>query len=89
MSDQKHDIIDASPISKPLIYCPACHSTELEAIVEAVVQDVHFLCNGCGRCWDVALGSVTRVAPTSCLGCPKRGRCEQVYAADHEGQPIG
>ena len=88
----------ASPISKPLSRCPKCGSTRLDPVVENAMQEVHFLCRDCARCWDVALGTVTRVAPPSCFGCPERGRCEQVYAADHpsprsciapEGQPIG
>jgi transposase-like protein len=95
---QRENTGEASPISRPLTHCPTCNSTRLEPVVEEVTQDVHFLCRECSRCWDVALGTVTRVVPPSCLGCPERGRCEQVYAADHpspraciapEGQPIG
>jgi hypothetical protein len=54
--------------------------------VERIVDEVHFLCRDCGRCWDVELGTVRRIAPQSCLGCPERDRCEQVYAADHPEQ---
>ena len=73
----------ASPISRPLTHCPRCGSTRLQAVVESVVQEVHFLCQACGRCWDVSLGSVQRIAPPTCYGCPERGRCEAVYALDH------
>jgi hypothetical protein len=47
------------------------------------MQAVHFLCQECGRCWDVGLGAVSRVPPTTCLGCPARGRCVDMYALDH------
>jgi uncharacterized Zn finger protein len=79
----EHDLMDPSPISRPLLYCPSCRSTHLDPVVEAIVDEVHFLCRDCGRCWDVELGTVRRVAPPACFGCPERGRCEQVYAADH------
>jgi hypothetical protein len=88
--DGKQDdraLAEPSPISRPLSHCPSCGSAGLEPVVESLVQEVHFLCDECGRCWDVALGSVKRIAPASCLGCPERARCEQVYAADHRGDP--
>lgn len=83
MSQPEHDVGQPSPISKPLIHCPTCQSERLETVVESVMQDVHFLCKDCGRCWDVALGTAQRVDPVSCFGCPERGRCARVYAADH------
>ena len=86
---QSDDDLGASPISRPLIYCPECHSTDLEPVVETKVQAVHFLCRECGRCWDVALGAVHRVAPHTCSGCPERGRCLAVYAADHPDLATG
>jgi hypothetical protein len=81
--DHPRDDLDPSLISRPLTHCPTCHSTRLDPVVEATVQEVHFLCRDCGRCWDVALGAVHRVAPPTCAGCPERGRCLEVYAADH------
>ena len=86
---QSDDDLPVSPISRPLMYCPECRSTRLEAVVEAGVQDVHFLCRDCGRCWDVALGAVHRVAPHTCAGCPERERCLEVYAADHPDVAAG
>ena len=87
MKQPKGDLAEGglapSPISRPLLHCPKCGSPNLEPVVESLVQEVHFLCGSCGRCWDVALGSVRRIAPPSCLGCPERARCEAVYAADH------
>lgn len=80
---QPERTLEPSPISRPLTHCPRCHSTRLDPVVESLVQEVHFLCRACGRCWNVALGSVQRVAPPSCLGCKERGRCEEIYAADH------
>ena len=74
----------AHPIAHPLVVCPACGSDRLDPVVEDVVQDVHFLCRDCDRCWNVSLGYVRRVAPATCLGCPERSRCEHVYAAEHE-----
>ena len=72
-----------SQIRRPLVVCPRCGSDRLEPVVEALVAEVHFLCRSCGRCWDVAFGSVHRIPPLTCLGCPEKGRCEQVYAEDH------
>ena len=80
--NHEHDL-EASLITHPLQHCPRCGSDRLEPVVEASVQEVHFLCQECGRCWDVALGTVTRVAPATCYGCPERGRCIVVYARDH------
>jgi len=65
----------ASPISRPLLLCPSCGSPKLDPVVESLVHEVHFLCASCGRCWDVALGSVRRIAPPTCRGCPARARC--------------
>jgi len=77
------EVVEPGAIRRPLLHCPACGATHLEPVVERQVQEVHFLCSDCGRCWDVAFGTVKRVVPPQCLGCPERGRCEQVYAADH------
>jgi hypothetical protein len=74
---------DAGLITDPLPHCPRCGSDRLEPVVEARVQEVHFLCQECGRCWDVGLGAVRRVPPATCSGCPARGRCGDVYALDH------
>ena len=81
-------ITEASVITRPLRHCPSCGSDRLQAVVEARVQDVHFLCQECGRCWNIALGYVSRVAPPTCFGCPERGRCEVVYALDHAADGI-
>jgi transposase-like protein len=78
--------LKASVITRPLRHCPSCESDQLQPVVEASA-DVHFLCRQCGRCWNVALGRVTRVAPPTCFGCPERGRCELVYARDHTDAP--
>ena len=86
MKPEKHKREELSPISRPLLSCPGCRSTRLDSVVERIVDEVHFLCRDCGRCWDVRLGAVRRIAPQSCLGCPERGWCEQVYAADHPEQ---
>jgi transposase-like protein len=72
------------PITYPLARCPGCGSARLDPVVEAVVEEVHFLCRDCDRCWNVELGFVQRVAPAACLGCPERARCEHAYAADHD-----
>ena len=83
MSQHENGLAEPSLITRPLLYCPECGSTRLEPVVESIVQDVNFLCAECGRCWHAALGSVQRIAPPSCFGCPERRRCEAVYAADH------
>ncbi len=88
MSQHENGLAEPSLISRPLLHCPECHSTRLEPVVEAVVQEVHFRCRDCGRCWNTAFGSVARVAPPTCFGCPERNRCEQVYAADHREDAV-
>jgi transposase-like protein len=82
----EHDTA-ASLITHPLQHCPRCGSDRLEPVVEARVQEVHFLCQECGRCWDVGLGAVRRVPPATCFGCPARGRCVETYALDHPEIP--
>lgn len=72
------------PSIYPLARCPDCGSARLEAVVEDIVQEVHFLCRDCDRCFRVELGHVQRVVPSSCLGCPERARCERAYVADHD-----
>ncbi|HEV7524840.1 MAG TPA: hypothetical protein VGP92_07740 [Acidimicrobiia bacterium] len=74
-----------SLISRPLQHCPSCGSTQLEPVAEALVDELHFLCRTCNRCWDVAFGSVHRVAPSSCLGCPELGPCESASIFDFGG----
>lgn len=54
--------------SPPLSQCPACGSRELEPVVEAVTDEVHFFCGRCERCWHVELGFAHPVAPSSCMG---------------------
>ena len=71
-----------APIRRPLEHCPGCGSDQLDPIVALEIEDVHFLCAVCSRCWHVELGYVHRVAPTSCIACPTPARCAQVYEAD-------
>jgi transposase-like protein len=78
----QHDAA-VSLITDPLQHCPRCGSDRLEPVVEQGVDEVHFLCRECGRCWDVWFGTVTRVPPATCLGCSERGRCLEIYALDH------
>jgi transposase-like protein len=66
----------------PLPYCPSCGSVQLEPVVEADTQDVHFLCRDCKRCWHVELGFVHRMAPRACHGCPHLSDCKPVYESD-------
>ena len=77
MKPGEQGLADPSPITRPLLYCPSCQSPDLDPVVEAVVDEVHFLCRACGRCWDVQLGTVRRIASSTCLGCPERARCGQ------------
>jgi len=87
MSRSDIDLAGPSLITRPLLHCPACSSTRLDPVVESLVQEVHFLCADCGRCWHASLGAVRRMGPATCFGCPARDRCEQVYAADHPAGP--
>jgi hypothetical protein len=83
--DQDSNDFGDHRIKWPLSRCPTCGSERLEPVVERVVDEVHFLCRDCARCWHVELGYVHRVAPATCLGCPHRARCVPVYVADQAG----
>ena len=69
-------------IRRPLAHCPTCSSPDLEPIVALEAEQVHFLCNACGRCWHVELGYVHRVRPVTCHGCEHQERCQTLYEAD-------
>ncbi|HEV7526282.1 MAG TPA: hypothetical protein VGP92_15020 [Acidimicrobiia bacterium] len=69
-------------IRRPLDHCPKCRSWQLRPIVARDVEEVHFLCGSCSRCWHVELGFVRRVPPTACNGCPQAEHCAAVYDAD-------
>jgi hypothetical protein len=53
--------------------CEACGSSNLQTVVDR--EDVNLLCRGCGRCWHIELGFVTRVNPRTCVDCPERAPC--------------
>jgi hypothetical protein len=46
-----------------LEHCPACGSSELEAVVDRSDGEVNFHCRACDRFWHVELGFVHRVVP--------------------------
>ena len=83
MDTHRYETRRDHPIAYPLAQCPACGSQRLDAVVEEKAQAVHFLCQDCKRCWNLALGYVQRVTPDTCLGCPERTRCERAYAEEH------
>jgi hypothetical protein len=70
-------------LQRPLARCPVCGSPNLAPVVESEVQEVHFLCGDCHRCWHVELGFVHRMNPHACTGCAHAEQCNAVYAADH------
>jgi hypothetical protein len=74
---------DPAIIRRPLDHCPECASRELEPVVDLHVEEVHFLCAACDRCWHVELGYVRRVQPIACHGCPQSERCAASYLRDH------
>lgn len=53
--------------------CPHCGGSDFEAVTDG--EDVNFLCLGCGLCWHVELGYVSRVDPDTCPGCRRRTDC--------------
>jgi hypothetical protein len=73
------------PLESPLQQCPACGSGHLDPVVETDTVEVHFLCRECKRCWHVELGSVHRMSPYVCHGCPHLGQCRPVFDTDHRG----
>ena len=58
--------LQQSKLRRPLARCPVCASANLEPVVELDVDDVHFLCADCNRCWHVELGFVQRLSPAAC-----------------------
>jgi hypothetical protein len=71
--------------SPPLRQCPACGSRELEHVVEAATDEVHFFCGHCDRCWHVELGFAHPIASSLCAGL-RRGDGRLVDVAT--GLPI-
>jgi uncharacterized protein YbjT (DUF2867 family) len=69
----------------PLGTCPACGSTQLQTVTDG--EYTNFLCERCARCWHIDLGHVSRVDPSSCPGCPRRGFCERRLPLDHDWAP--
>ncbi|HUI48913.1 MAG TPA: hypothetical protein VL119_09455 [Acidimicrobiia bacterium] len=69
-------------LRRPLDNCPKCGSWQLQPVVDAQAEGVHFLCGSCSRCWLVELGYVRRVHPASCDGCPRSELCAATYAKD-------
>lgn len=62
--------------------CPGCGGDRLRAVTDGEVTN--FLCQGCGRCWHVSLGWVSRVDPLSCPGCPEREACLALVHRDRD-----
>lgn len=69
----------------PLGTCPGCGSEQLVTVTDG--EYTNFLCERCARCWHIDLGRVSRVDPTSCPGCPRRGFCESRLPLDADWAP--
>jgi DNA-directed RNA polymerase subunit RPC12/RpoP len=67
--------------------CPACGSARLALVSDG--DEANFLCEGCGRCWHVNLGRVSRVDPIGCPGCPHRAVCMARVALDATPSGLG
>ena len=63
--------------------CQTCGSNRIRIVSDG--DETNFLCEGCGRCWHVDFGRVSRVDPLSCAGC-----ADQLICAAHlpEGDPF-
>jgi transposase-like protein len=72
-------------LERPLDRCPSCASVRLVAVTDGGA--VHFLCDDCGRCWNVHLGYVARVNPQTCDHCEHFERCATTFALDHGIEP--
>jgi hypothetical protein len=53
--------------------CPTCGSNRIRIVSDG--DYTNFLCEGCGRCWHVDFGRVSRVDPLSCAGCADQLLC--------------
>jgi hypothetical protein len=53
--------------------CQACGSNRIRIVSDG--DDTNFHCEGCGRCWHVDFGRVSRVDPLSCAGCADQLIC--------------
>jgi hypothetical protein len=63
--------------------CQACGSRRIRIVSDGDYTNFH--CEGCGRCWHVDFGRVSRVDPLSCAGC-----ADALICAAHlpEGDPF-
>jgi hypothetical protein len=54
--------------------CPACLGSSLERVRS--LDESHWLCAACGRCWRVEHGLLRPVDVLSCRGCASRRKSE-------------
>ncbi len=78
--------VTRSAAQGPLAECPTCGSTRLVAVNTG--DETNFLCEGCGRCWHVGMGRVSRVDPLSCGGCLHREVCLARVRDDEEAAAL-
>lgn len=52
--------------------CPRCASGPLVRVEEC--ESVHWLCQSCGRCWEVRSGTLHATDPVACTGCASEGK---------------
>jgi hypothetical protein len=50
-----------------VLMCPDCGGEVMEAVSDG--EMTNFRCVGCGGCWRVELGWVSRIVPSTCPGC--------------------
>ncbi len=54
--------------------CPACLGSALAPV--RTLEEAHWLCERCDRCWRVEHGVLRHVDPLACPGCATRPKSE-------------
>ena len=67
--------------------CPHCVWPYLFPVRS--LDDAHWLCESCGRCWSVEHGHLRRVDPVLCHGCAARCKDDCIEILRRESPPVG
>lgn len=62
--------------------CPTCGAAPLTQVEDC--ESVHWLCQSCGRCWQLGVSGLKHTDPVACPGCASQGKaaCFEVLRSD-------
>jgi hypothetical protein len=73
--------VERPPWSGPAVEaCRVCGCQQLLPVFDG--EQTNFICSDCSACWHVEQHWMSRVAPTTCPGCPHKPECSRAYLAD-------